>query len=191
MRSETSVPGSERPFLERVEEPAAGDLEIVSSQLGRNPRGRLFVAARCPQGRPSVILSLPTGLEGGPVPPLLWLTCPHASSKAAALESEGGVSRLGEEICSDPLLTRAFEREEREFAGWSETLVLEHCGMEIAGKVKGRGAAWGRPGSVKCLHAHLACWLASGRDVLGKLCFEELERKGGTYCERPPEACVY
>lgn len=173
----------------RLETPGENDLGIVERQLGRPPSGDVFVAARCRHGRPTVILTMPSAVSGGPTPPLLWLTCPHAGRFVGGLESGGAARRF-----AGMLEGRAAEREEflaeEERFGAMQVRLARLVSGEAARRVEGRGVAGGRPGDVKCLHAHLAYRLASGRGVVGGWCLEELVRNAGRTCEHPPETCV-
>lgn len=172
-----------------LEEPAAGDIETVRAQIGRPPRGDVLVAARCPRARPTVIMTLPYESDDpGSVPPLLWLTCPWLCLQASRLESVGSIMRIQGAIegGGDSAM---FAREEESFSDALLELAAWRGGMtpERTGR---RGAAGGRPGSVKCLHAHVAYRLASGRGVAGGMCLEEIDGHWGRWCERTPDVCV-
>jgi uncharacterized protein len=184
-----SVPVEATAEFPRLEVPKEGDLEVVGRQLGRPPSGEVFIAARCRHGCPTVILTMPSAGSGGPTPPLLWLTCPHACRFAGGLESGGGASRFAGMLEEPGALREEFLADEARFEAVQVGLA-RRVSEEAARRVEGRGAAGGRPGDVKCLHAHLAYRLASGRGVVGGWCLEELVKKAGRACEHPPETCV-
>ena len=182
-------PGDARSEFPRLEEPGQDDLDIVERQLGRPPSGEVFVAARCLHGRPAVILTVPFEGEGRSVPPLLWLTCPHACRYMGVLESGGSARRFAEMLKSDSEAGRDFMAEEERFGAVLDCIAKE-AGVETAGRFRGRGAAGGAPGAVQGRHAHLAYRLASGRGVVGGWCLEELVKNVGRACERVPQGCV-
>ena len=165
------------------------DSAVVASQLGRPPRGDVFVAARCRHGRPSVILTVPLEIERKPTPPLLWLTCPHSSRQMSRLEGEGAARRFREALEPGGEEAARFMAEEERFSETQCRLAAQVNG-ELAGRLRGKGVAGGPFGAVKCLHAHLAYRLASGRGVVGGWCLEELVKSVGRTCDRIPEACL-
>lgn len=178
---------SEFPTLE---EPSADDTATVRGQIGRTPRGDLLIAARCPRGRPAVIMTLPfEGDEQGALPPLLWLTCPWLCLQTSRLESAGAIDRVRAAIESGAG-SETFERQELEFSRVLAELARWRGGR-AAERTGRRGAAGGKPGSVKCLHAHVAYRLASGQGVIGDICFEEIGETGGRWCETAPDVCVH
>lgn len=181
-----------------LQAPAAEDLDILARQLGRHPRGTLFVTRRCPHGLPAVILTLPFEGHGGPVPPFLWLSCPQVVKKTAGLESRGfarGIAALLEEGPA----AAAFERDERDFGAVLREVALSCGGEKLARRLEGRGVAGGRPGAIKCLHAHTAFALsvegsaeapAPERGIAGRMCLEALSEEEGLWCDGPPDACL-
>lgn len=165
------------------------DFAVVASQLGRPPRGDVFVAARCRHGRPYVILTVPFDIERKPTPPLLWLTCPHASRQMSRLEGDGAARRFMEALEPGGEAAVRFLAEEERF-GAMQVRLAEGVSEELARRVRGRGVAGGQPRAVKCLHAHLAYRLASGRGVVGGWCLEELVKSVGRICDGVPATCV-
>ena len=65
------------------------DLDAVGRQLGREPRGVLEVAYRCPNGEPAVVKTAPKLPDGTPFPTLYYLTHPALTAAASRLESAG------------------------------------------------------------------------------------------------------
>src|SRR2546423_121667 len=74
--------GRHRPPRRPVPSPPAGcrrvvdpaDLDAVARQLGREPRGVLDIAYRCPNGEPGVVKTAPKLPDGTPFPTLYYLT---------------------------------------------------------------------------------------------------------------------
>jgi hypothetical protein len=207
--SEPLFPPSVAEAFPGVEAPTDSDVDVIAAQLGRRPRGRMLVTCRCPHGRPAVILTVPFEGGGGPVPPLLWLSCPHAAARVGGLESVAGTRAVAERLEKDHEAAERFALDERLFEDIQRDLATSAPGDALASRLEGRGVAGGRPGAIKCLHAHLAYRLSlcpegkgAGRDpggspeagcppgVIGAWCQEQLAREGGNWCERPPAACV-
>nr|MDT0525505.1 DUF501 domain-containing protein [Streptomyces sp. DSM 41633] len=65
------------------------DIEAVTRQLGREPRGVLEIAYRCPNGEPAVVKTAPKLADGTPFPTLYYLTHPALTAAASRLESSG------------------------------------------------------------------------------------------------------
>jgi uncharacterized protein len=136
---------------------AAADFEAVAALLGRRPAGAFSVVRRRPDGTPVVIENAPFLSDGTPMPTRYWLVDPDLSAEVSRLESAGGVRRAEAEV--DP---EALAEAHRAYARARDALIPEGTfGPRPAGGVGGT-----RKG-VKCLHAHLAWWLAGGDDPVG------------------------
>lgn len=131
------------------------DLAAVRRQLGRRPRAFRAVAVRCPYGAPAVIEQTPFDRDGAPFPTQFWLTCGHLVRQISRLEAAGGVERWSEAARSDAALGASLAR------AHDEQRALR---PELPGGIAGQG----RPGSLKCLHAHAAFALARPGYELGE-----------------------
>ena len=125
--------------------------------LGRDPGGHFTVVVRRGDGSPMVIANEPFLRDGTPMPTRYWLVDPELRASVGRLEAEGGV-REAEAGTDGAALADSHRRyaEERDALippGWT--------GPRPSGGVGGT-----RQG-VKCLHAHLAWWLAGGDDPVG------------------------
>jgi hypothetical protein len=169
--------------------PTEEDLRILSWQLGRTPRGVRAVQP-CPYGFPQVILNdpflrpaFPSGERARdpmePMPTIFWLTCPFLVEEVSKLESAGGVKRYERLLENDEGLFREYlaahqayremrlsllSPEEREYAKKKGLRSILESG--IAGMMN--------PKRVKCLHAQLAHFLATGQNPIGRLVAQEL-----------------
>ena len=199
-----SLPVEVRERLPGLERPTPTDLQVLSAQMGRRPHGEVLISRRCPHGLPAVIMTMPSAGEGGPVPPLFWLTCPVASSRVGTLESRGSVSAARDRLDSDEAFADAFRGDEEDFSRIQMALASSAAPL-LADRLEGKGAAGGAAGAVKCLHAHLAYRLSLSAPPHGAYdtgeqpeevgvivtgCEELLATEGGAWCERPPAACV-
>jgi hypothetical protein len=146
----------------------ATDVEAVTRLLGRVPGGAFEVVVRRADGQPMVIANQPLLHDGTPMPTRYWLVDPVLHSRVGRLEAEGGVKRA--EAAVDPVaLAEAHGR----YAQEREALIpAEWEGPRPSGGVGGTRVG------VKCLHAHLAWWLAGGRDPVGQWVARELDLDG-------------
>jgi uncharacterized protein len=131
------------------------DLDAVARQLGREPRGVLGIAYRCPNGEPGVIKTAPRLPDGTPFPTLYYLTHPALTSAASQLESSGLMKEMTARLAADPELAAAYRRAHESYL--SERDAVEPLGTTVSGG--------GMPDRVKCLHALIAHSLAKGRGV--------------------------
>ena len=131
------------------------DLEAVGRQLGRDPRGVLEIAYRCPNGEPGVVKTLPKLPDGTPFPTLYYLTHPVLTAAASRLESTGVMREMTERLRHDTELAAAYRRAH-------ESYLAERDAIESLGTTFSAG---GMPDRVKCLHVLIAHSLAKGPGV--------------------------
>ncbi|CAN1513012.1 MAG TPA: DUF501 domain-containing protein [Mycobacterium sp.] len=131
------------------------DLDAVARQLGREPRGVLEIAYRCPNGEPGVVKTAPRLDDGTPFPTLYYLTHPALTAAASRLESEGVMRTMTAALRDDPELAGAYRRAHESYL--AERDAVEPLGTDFSGG--------GMPDRVKCLHVVMAHALAKGRGV--------------------------
>ena len=131
------------------------DLEAVARQLGREPRGVLDIAYRCPNGEPAVVKTAPRLPDGTPFPTLYYLTHPALTAAASRLESDGVMREMTERLGHDAELAAAYRRAHESYL--AERDAVEALGTSFSGG--------GMPDRVKCLHVLIAHALAKGRGV--------------------------
>ncbi len=140
------------------------DRAAVATLIGREPRGDFEVVVRTDEGGPAVIRNAPLLADGTPMPTLYWLVDPVLCRLVSSLEAAGGVRAAEAEVPSQELAAaHARYAAERDAA-----LPAGHKGPRPSGGVGGT-----RQG-VKCLHAHLAWYLAGGPDPVGRWVAERL-----------------
>ena len=128
------------------------DLDAVARQLGREPRGVLEIAYRCPNGDPGVVKTSPKLPDGTPFPTLYYLTHPALTAAASRLESSGMMRDMTERLGQDEELAAAYRRAHESFL--AERNAIEDLGTTFSGG--------GMPDRVKCLHVVIAHALAKG-----------------------------
>lgn len=145
------------------------DRMAAEKQLGRPLRGEVLVASRCPHGVVEVIATSPLLPDGTPFPTLYWLTCPLLQRAVSRLESRGFREGLRRGMREDAEFGDGLRRAELDYAArreeWAERMgELERVRSCFAGRGGIGGTA---SGGLKCLHAHLAHFLASGGNPVG------------------------
>ncbi len=134
------------------------DRRAVERKLGRAPGAAFDVVTRDAAGEPQVIRNAPFLHDGTPMPTLYWLVDPGLVRAVSRLEAAGGVRRAEREV--DPA---ALRRAHAAYAAERDSAVpAGHRGPRPHGGVGGT-----RTG-VKCLHCHLAWFLAGGDDPVGR-----------------------
>lgn len=131
------------------------DLAAVRTQLGREPRGVLEIAYRCPNGEPAVVKTAPRLPDGTPFPTLYYLTHPALTAAASRLETTGLMREMTERLSADDELAAAYRRAHESFL--AERDAIESLGTDFSGG--------GMPDRVKCLHVVIAHSLAKGPGV--------------------------
>ena len=141
-----------------------GDWEAVAGLLGRAPQGSFEVVVRDAAGGPVVILNSPFLADGTPMPTRYWLVGRAERESVSRLESTGGV-RAAEAAVDAAELEAAHAR----YGALRDAAVPPgYRGPRPTGGVGGT-----RRG-VKCLHAHLAWFLAGGPDPVGRWTCDKL-----------------
>jgi len=144
--------------------PSPGDVAAVAELLGRPPAGDFAVVVRDRSGAPVVIRNAPFLFDGTPMPTRYWLTGRAEREAVGRFESTGGVRRASAAV--DP----------GEIADAHARYAAERD-AEIAPGYEGprpSGGVGGTRTGVKCLHAHLAWYLAGGHDPVGRWVAGEL-----------------
>ena len=136
---------------------AESDAEEVARLLGRDPEGAFTVVVRGAGGRPVVIANEPFLRDGTPMPTRYWLVDPELRVLVGRLEAAGGVREAALQVDG-----AALAEGHRRYAAERDALIPD----DWAGPRPSGGVGGTRQG-VKCLHAHLAWWLAGGDDVVG------------------------
>lgn len=136
----------------------AEELVTIETLVGRPLNGRCAVVVRRRDGRPVVIENEPHLRDGTPMPTMYWLIDAELHEAVSRLEGESGVHRY-EELVDPEDLARAHDDYRRR----REAATVRRDAIQASGGVGGT-----RKG-VKCLHAHLANYLAGHDDPVGQL----------------------
>jgi len=137
--------------------PEDADLAAIAWQLGREPRGVLGIAARCPCGDPCVVTTAPRLDDGTPFPTTYYVTCPRLNSAIGALEGSGAMREMEHRLGLDDELREKYQAAH-------ERYLAERAQRGEVPEIEGISAG-GMPQRVKCLHVLAGQSLASGPDV--------------------------
>ncbi|QCB28103.1 DUF501 domain-containing protein [Corynebacterium endometrii] len=128
------------------------DLDIVTTQLGREPRGVVDIAYRTPDGQPAVVTTSPRLPDGTPFPTLYYLTDPRLTAEASRLEVAHVMKWMEARLGEDEELAADYRAAHEYFLAKRNS--MEDLGTEFSGG--------GMPDRVKCLHVLIAYALAEG-----------------------------
>jgi hypothetical protein len=144
------------------------DRVAVRALLGRDPAAEFEVVVRTRDGSPVVIRNAPFTDDRTPMPTRYWLVGADWNRAVSRLEAAGGVREA--EVAVDP---EAIAEAHRVYAAERDAeIAADHSGPRPSGGVGGTRLG------VKCLHAHVAWFLAGGPDPVGAWAVARLEGEG-------------
>ena len=154
--------------------PTDQDLADATRLIGRVPQGEFRVVVRSATGEPVVLMNAPLLNDNTPMPTLYWLVGSAEVHAVSVLEADGAVDQVEELLGLD-----AIDAIHVAYGARRDALIPpDHVGPRPSAGVGGT-----RRG-VKCLHAHLAHWLAGGDDAVGQWVAEQLDTRGNTRAQR-------
>ena len=138
----------------------------MSSQLGREARGIVGIAARCVCGNPTVVATAPRLPQGTPFPTFYYLTHPAATAEMSRLEAGQVMVEFTEILDNDEDVRAQYQRAH-------EAFLADRAQFGEVPEVDGISSG-GMPTRVKCLHALAGHALAAGPGVnpIGDLALE-------------------
>ncbi len=159
MRASVTLGGGGRiegQFVSVQWEPVtAVDVELLTRELGRPPRGALAIAYRCDHGVPAVVQTAPRLPDGTPFPTMFYLCCSELNAAVSRMESVGVMREMTDDLRADPELAAEYRAAHESYLSMRND--LEDLGIPVT--------AGGMPDRVKCLHVLVAHSLAVGRGV--------------------------
>ncbi len=172
------------------------DKEIIENQLDRSPDNLKGVEIRCPRGKPMVLKAYPFKNKRA-FPTLFWLSCPFYVQKVSKLEDKGLVGHFTGKMKKDEEFAAQMRKMHRSYARQRFELLSSEQKKEIKEispdlyrvlKQSGVGGIRDKTG-IKCLHVHLADFLARGENPVGKEVYrmlpgaEECKNNFKKYCQ--------
>ena len=158
------------------------DYQKSVALLGREPRTPFIVKTKCANGSPQTLEADPVFFEDNlwkPFPSFIWLVCPRLKALAADLEQHGLVRFYSQKLDTDADFREEFLKGQREIADYrlkmAEDLFDGPLPEHIVDILKNTTVAGSRDfRGVKCLHAHLAHYLAFGNNPIGEDVFKKI-----------------
>lgn len=158
------------------------DYKRAVALLGREPRTPFIIKTRCANGSPQTLVANPVFFEDNlwkPFPSFIWLVCPRLKTLAADLEQHGMVRFYSQKLNDDADFREEFLKGQREIAEYRFQMAQEMYEGElpehISDILKNTTVAGSRDfRGVKCLHAHLAHYLAFGNNPIGEDVFKKI-----------------
>ncbi len=153
------------------------ELDIIRSQLGREPNGISAIAHASPNKIPQV-LQMESWVFNQPFPTLYWLSSKAIDKALARIESLGVVKQLEQRIKEDPELRAAHHQSHKDYVQrrWDAMTaehknIIEEKGFSSLFEKLGIGgiANWDQ---VRCLHMQYAHHLV-GDNVIGRILDDE------------------
>jgi exopolyphosphatase/pppGpp-phosphohydrolase len=187
--------------------PRAIDRAVVAAQLGRDLIGSIArIPRRCSYGQPQVVSTYPVIWHNGglgrvvkpkPFPTVYWLTCPHVREAISVLESEGMIGEAAELIERDEDFRKAHECANTRYAAQRMALIgeddlefLEKEAPKMLRVLRNTGIGGvARFAGVKCLHMHVADYMAGNNNPVGDMAVSTL-RQAGVWLECDGGRCV-
>jgi len=149
------------------------DVTWLRERFGPRTTLPVAVVVRGLDGQPAVV-KMPLIRDGEPFPTLYWLTDPVLAQRITTLEYEGGVVRAETFLTENEDVRAIFLDQHVRYrnARWAEATYEE----QMVAKSKGYDKRLLKVGiggvvnflSVKCLHLHVAHYLATHDNVIGK-----------------------
>lgn len=154
--------------------PTPEDVAAVTELIGRTPQSDFRVVVRDAAGAPVVLLNAPLLHDNTPMPTLYWLVGNVEVAAVSTLEAEAVI-----DVVEELIGLEAIEHIHERYKAQRDALIpAEHVGPRPSGGVGGT-----RRG-VKCLHAHLAYWLAGGEDAIGQWVADQLDSRSVPRAQR-------
>ena len=151
--------------------PSSALIAQITGQLGRPPLGGFDVARETPAGEALVLHNAPFLWDGRPMPTTFWLLDSDVFREVGRLESAGGVRESQHEI--DPEAIAAAHADARRLRAADVAEFTRRFPHVVPTGVHAGGVGGTRAG-VKCLHAHVAHFLATGNDAVGRWTLERV-----------------
>lgn len=146
--------------------PSASEIDIITCQLGRAPRGLEAIAAVDGEGTPLALRMAPI-VGGAPFPTLYWLCSERLKVEISHLEAAGVIKQLEQRLQEDPDFLAAYHQSHRDYIAerWEWMSAEQKADIERRGYTRvltergvGGISNWDQ---VRCLHTQYAHHLGS------------------------------
>ncbi|WP_151671344.1 DUF501 domain-containing protein [Nitrincola schmidtii] len=153
-------------------QPTEQQLEIITRQLGRKPRGIAAIAHATEEGVP-VVLQMRSLVANKPFPTLYWLCSQDLDKAIARIESTGWIKDLEAELLQDEALRQEYHQQQASYVArrWELMSAEDKQAIDAQGFTElfntlgiGGIAQWDK---VRCLHMQYAHHLVAD-NLVGK-----------------------
>ena len=179
MRGDAKRNISEKIAFWQPSELSENDVAWIRERFGPRTTLPVAVVVRCADGQPAVV-RMPLIRDGEPFPTLYWLTDPVLTPQITALEYQGGVGRAELLLRENEEVRAIFLDQHRRYrsARWGvATSAEQELAISRGYEKKLREVGIGGVAdllSVKCLHLHVAHYLATHDNVIGKWALDQV-----------------
>ena len=158
--------------------PTPADLAVLDVQLRSTRYEPIRIVTRCPAGYPQIVLSFfePTKRVETSTN-IFWVTSPYLRLGVDHLEARGMARELKDWVAAEPARAAAFEADQNAYHQLTVRLFDAWLGRPPPKATRFGIGGVRALDQVKCLHAHLACHLATGRSVVGARVAELLRQQ--------------
>lgn len=156
---------------------------IIEKQLKRKPLGVRRVVLRCEHNFP-VVIQNSCEIDGKPFPTLFWLVCPKLCKEISRLEAQGWIDRFERMINEDQEFAKAYVEAHMRVKKLRDELLTNENLREILSHVGSGGIQDLK--TVKCLHLHVADYLAGIDNPVGSKVFEMIDEP---FCQKDRVVC--
>jgi hypothetical protein len=158
------------------------DERIIEIQINRKVDNFVKTIYSCPFDYPAVVL-VDAFKNNYPAPTIFWLTCPYLTYEVDRLESDTDlIDKLGKRLKEDCSFKKAMDSAHESYAK-KRLELLDNTQLKNAEmisedllktlKFSGVGGIKDKNG-IKCLHTHLAHYLAGGDNPVGRIVFSKI-----------------
>ena len=150
------------------------DLEFIKEQLGRDPRGVVEIVVVSRNKKPLVIKTNPV-IDDEVFPTLYYLVNKPLIEKVSRLESQGYLTKMQEKVDNDNDFKEELLTAQNKYIDERNSLVENKKFSENQKTALGTGIGGVKDLSrIKCLHSHLAYYLATGDGPVGEQVYNKV-----------------
>lgn len=158
------------------------EMLILEKQLKRKISDVKRIVVRCCHGFP-VVIENNCEVRGKPFPTLFWLVCPKLNREISKLEANGWIKKFESMIEQDEDFEKSYIQ--------AHNIVKELRDRSLKDDIRKIFSSVGSGGirnfrSVKCLHLHVADYLAGVMNPVGKRVLSMIEKP---FCEEDRVVC--
>lgn len=176
--------------------PTAADITCVGTRQLEHPLGDVIAVdkRKCRHGFTRAIVRFPVHGQAAAVAHptahsgMIRLTCPHLVKEIDSLEVGGGIRKVNDSLSTSATLKDDFNTTNESWAAARKSATTDAEVEFVKRKMGAQGAkhffdsgiigvSKGKTDDAKCLHAHVADFIIRGKNEIGQLVLDELQKK--------------